>query len=163
MTARVRPAVAADAGDLAALVSRLNAHQGDPTEFFSAERALADWIDGPQELILRVGDLDGRLVGYATAWPAYESGYAERGFYLADLYVDVAARRTGLGRRLVAAIAAEARRRGSTYLWWASKDWNTEAAGWYDRLGAISEPVTAHALIRDRFQGLADEGDAGRS
>ena len=158
MTVTVRAAGDADAEALAALVVALNAHQGDPTDRFTAKHALADWIERPRDMILRIADADRALVGYATAWPSYESGYAARGFYIADLFVAEPRRREGIGRRLVAAVAAEARRRGANHLWWASQTWNDDAAKFYDRIDANNQQINAHALIQEAFERLADEG-----
>jgi GNAT superfamily N-acetyltransferase len=159
MSLVIRPATPADAAALVPLVRELNAHQQDPTEFFTLERALADWFGPASDCIVLIADLDGAGVGYAMMVPAYESGWAQRGFYLNDLHVTESARRKGIGRALVASAAAEAKHRGRTYLWWAAKDWNEDARGFYKNLGAIEEPVTAHALVFDTFDNLAREGE----
>lgn len=59
----------------------------------------------------------------------------------------------------MAASAAEAKRRGKAYLWWAVKAWNDEARVHYKTLGAIEEPVTAHVLAFENFEDLAEQGE----
>ena len=54
--------------------------------------------------------------------------------YLQDLYVDAATRGTGAGRKLIEAVAAEARARNSARLYWLTQDHNATARLLYDRL-----------------------------
>jgi len=61
---------------------------------------------------------------------------ARQGLYLEDLYVRPAWRGSGAGRRLMAAVAAEAATAGARRLDWAVLDWNAPAIGFYERLGA---------------------------
>lgn len=54
--------------------------------------------------------------------------------YLQDLFVDPAARRHGIGERLIAAVAAIARQRGCLRLYWTTKEDNATARSLYDRI-----------------------------
>jgi len=155
----IRQATCGDAAVLAQLARELNIHQQDPTEFFTMEKVLADGFDSDPQFIALLAECDGAAVGYALLVPAYETGWAARGFYLNDLHVTESARRLGIGRALVTAAAAEAKRHGKSYLWWAAKAWNDEARAFYKALGAIEEPVTAHALVFEKFENLAKEGE----
>jgi len=156
MSFSIRAAVPADVPALAALGRELNAHQGDPVEHFTEEAVVRDAFGAPPAFDALVAEQGGRIVGYALFVDAYESGWAARGLYLGDLYVAPPARRGGIGRALVSALAREARARGKTYLWWVSKEWNAEAHAFYASLGAQSEPVVAHALTFEAFERLAD-------
>jgi GNAT superfamily N-acetyltransferase len=156
----IRPAVPADRAALVRMVKELNVHQGDPTEHFT-EAIVGRDVFGPDAYLdVLVAERDGELVGYTFAHDGYESGYAARGIYLCDLYVAPHARREKIGRALVAAVARRAQVRGRTFLWWASRDWNTDAQKFYDTLGVINEPVMAHALTFEAFDALAGEGVA---
>lgn len=163
MPLRIRPAVAADVPALADLVRELNAFHGDPVEHCTAETLLRDGFGERPAFDVVVADLDGVLVGYALYHDAYEPVYAARGVYMSDLMVTAAARGSGAGRALVAAVAAEARRRGATFVGWVSRAWNAEAQAFYRRLGAIEEPTVSHAIAFDAFAALADEADRRRS
>ncbi|HSC62601.1 MAG TPA: arsinothricin resistance N-acetyltransferase ArsN1 family A [Caldimonas sp.] len=82
------------------------------------------WFE--QELPFLVAeDGDGRVVGFARVTP-----YSDRPFYAGvgehTVYVDVAARGQGLGRRLLDELAAEAERRGLYKL--TSRIFTTNAA-----------------------------------
>lgn len=159
MSLTVRSAVAGDAPAIAAFGLELNAHQGDPTEHFTVDAILRDGFGADPQFTVLLAELDGTPVGYALLSGAYETSYAARGLYLSDILVTQTARKHGVGRALLAAAAAEAKRRGTTFVWWVSKAWNTEAQAFYRELGAVEEPVVAHAIVFDRFEELAAEGE----
>lgn len=158
MTVIVRAARPEDATPLVALVAELARHQGEPTEHFTEQVFLRDGFGAQPEFRVFVAEAEGSLVGYALAKDAYESFYAAKGVYLSDLYVAGSARRRGVERALVAAVAREARGQGRSYLWWVAKPWNTQAAAFYAKIGARREPIIAHALVLDAFDRLAGEG-----
>jgi ribosomal protein S18 acetylase RimI-like enzyme len=154
----IRRARPADAPAIAALARELHAHQGDPITHFTAEAIARDGFAPGSALTILVADLDGQTAAYAVLAPAYEPPWAAKGLYVADIHVTDAAQRRGVGRALMAACAATARRAGGSYLWWCSEAWNVDAQAFYRKLGASEEPVVAHALTFDRFDALADEG-----
>jgi hypothetical protein len=80
------------------------------------------------------------------------------GLYVQDLYVAPSYRRWGVGRALLAALAAEARTRGLGFLWWASRAWSTEAHAFFRRFATVEEPVLAFATFGEKFEQLAAEG-----
>ncbi|MGH3800799.1 MAG: GNAT family N-acetyltransferase [Pseudonocardiaceae bacterium] len=63
--------------------------------------------------------------------------WASSEIYLEDLFVRPEHRGTGLGRQLLAALAAECVRRGYSRRQWWVLDWNKPATGFYRRLGAV--------------------------
>lgn len=163
MSLHIRPAVAADAPALAELVRGLNAFHEDPLEHSTAETLVRDGFGERPAFAVLLAELDGKAVGYALFHDAYEPVYAARGVYMSDLFVAESARRTGAGRALVAAVAAEARRRGAIFVGWVSRRWNTAAQEFYRTLGAIEEPTISHAVAFEAFDTLADEGDERQS
>lgn len=58
--------------------------------------------------------------------------------YLQDLYVAPEARGTGLGRRLIEAVYAEADARGAPGVYWLTQDFNTTARQLYDRIAKVT-------------------------
>ncbi len=82
--------------------------------------------------------VDGRVVGithflfHGSAWTASPI------CYLQDLYVDNAARGHGVGRKLIEAVAAHARKRDSARLYWLTQDGNAAARLLYDRIAKHS-------------------------
>jgi len=154
---RVRRARLADTTVLARLGWGLNRHERDPVRHFTKAAIRRDLLLPGKRMTALVAELDGKVVGYASYHPAYESGYAARGLYLGDLFVEAGARGKGVGRTLVAAVARAAQRRGDTYVWWTSMADNRRAQAFYAGLGATREPVVAHALFAKAFTRLANE------
>jgi GNAT superfamily N-acetyltransferase len=107
-----------------------------------------------------MAEVNSQAVGYALVVPsAYETSYAKAGVYVQDVFVAPEARQLGVGRALMAAVAADARRRGLEFVWWASRTWNTESHAFFRTLATVEEPVIAFATFGDEFNRLADEGE----
>lgn len=157
MSIRIRPAVRDDSHALARLASALNKQQQQGESGFDAAAILRDGFGNDPDFAAVVAENAAGLVGYALYCDAYETGYAACGYYLCDIFVEPALRRQGIGRLLMASVARLARDNDRSFVWWASKEWNNEAQAFYDTLGAVSEPVVAHALVFDVFESLARE------
>lgn len=158
---RVRPGEPRDAEALASLAAELNAHQGDPDDQFPPDVVLRDGFGSKPSFQVLVAEYEGEVVGYAMLLPAYETGWGASGLYMSDLAVGSRWRRLGIGRRLMVACAAEVKRQGRGYLWWASRAWNEAAQNFYRNLGAYDEPIFAHVLDAEGIERLAGE-DPGR-
>jgi GNAT superfamily N-acetyltransferase len=74
-------------------------------------------------------------VGIATWYWTYKTFGARRGLFVEDLYVHEAWRGRGLGRALLAHLAARATEAGG-FLEWQVLDWNAQAIRFYESLGA---------------------------
>lgn len=157
MTITIRIARPDDMECLAAFAAALNAGEGNPTDLFTAQWAL-ELCFGPQaRLAALIAEVDGVPAGAAMFHDAINTGFAQSGVYLNDLYVDPAYRRLGVGRKLMAGVAGIARRCGRTFVWWTAKPDNAEGLAFYARLGAGAETVVAHSLGYATFNALADE------
>jgi len=99
----------------------------------------------------------GRVVGYALYFAAYDTDDAARGFYLQDLYVRPEARRRGVGRALMAALARACAADGGSYLFWNALARNRAARAFYRRIGAGEVPVLTLRLQPDALRRLAEE------
>ena len=80
------------------------------------------------------------MIGYALYFPTFSSFLASTGVWLEDLFVRPAHRREGVGRALLAAVAARLRERGGERLEWAALDWNEPALRFYSGLRARTMP-----------------------
>lgn len=161
MTSVVRPAVEADAEALSALAEAFHAEHGDPTGFLTTEAIRRDGFgDDPEFRVLVAAGPQG-LLGYALFYDAYEPAYAARGVYMADLYVSPCVRGQGLGRRLIAAVAEHARRRGRDYVWWVARADNRRAHGFYRSLASVELDTKAFAVTLADFEALAEEHARG--
>jgi GNAT superfamily N-acetyltransferase len=82
-------------------------------------------------------DQNDEPVGFALWYVTFSTWEGTRGLHLEDLYVRPAARGTGAGRALLAALAAICVRRGYCRMEWAMLDWNP-AAKFYAAIGATA-------------------------
>jgi GNAT superfamily N-acetyltransferase len=121
----------------------------------------------------RDGDSDGDaaepsfdVVGTAIWFVTFSTWRGRHGIWLEDLYVRPGYRGLGLGRALLAELAAQCGRRGYPRLEWNVLDWNTPALEFYRRLGA--QPLdewTVHRLSGEPLARLGPRpyGHAERS
>ena len=158
----VRPARAEDAGAVVALAAMLNPQEEHATpQCLSPERLVADFLGPDPAGLLLVAEATGAVIGYATGLMTYESNFAQRGLYIGGICVHPAHRRRGVGRALMAAVAAAGRARGARHLWWTARVGNGAAHAFYRRLGGRSEAVVAFACAHGDFERLAAEARAG--
>jgi GNAT superfamily N-acetyltransferase len=80
---------------------------------------------------------DSRVVGCALWFLNFSTWRGVHGLYLEDLYVQPAHRGTGLGRALLARLAAVCTQRGLERLEWSVLDWNAPSIAFYRALGAV--------------------------
>ena len=80
---------------------------------------------------------DGRVIGIAPYF-FHASIWFDDVCYLADLFVDETARGHGAARRLIEAIAAEARTRGCSRYYWLTQEGNARARLLYDKVARFA-------------------------
>jgi GNAT superfamily N-acetyltransferase len=84
-----------------------------------------------------IASIEGRDVGFALFFQTYSTFLARPGLHLEDLFVIADARGAGVGRALLARLAAIAEARDCGRLEWAVLTWNAPAIQFYRRLGAF--------------------------
>ncbi|BCL13753.1 GNAT family N-acetyltransferase [Micromonospora sagamiensis] len=111
-------------------------------------------------------DATDRPVGFALWFLTFSTWEGTHGIHLEDLYVRPAARGTGAGRLLLAALAALCLERGYRRLEWMMLDWNP-AAGFYRAIDArtiddwVPYRLDGAALRRLAAQATVDEAASG--
>lgn len=99
--------------------------------------------------------------GFALFFHNYSTFLAQPGLYLEDLFVDPGFRGRGVGRALLAHLAAIAEARGCGRFEWSVLDWNVDAIAFYEKLGARGmSDWTVHRVTGDALVSLAAEGRA---
>jgi GNAT superfamily N-acetyltransferase len=107
-----------------------------------------------EALIVRETTEPRAAAGFALFFHTFSTFLGRRGLWLEDLFVEPAHRGRGIGRRLLAELAALARARGCGRFEWSVLDWNAPAIGFYEQMGATLLPdwriarVTGEALAR---------------
>lgn len=102
-----------------------------------------------------IAELEGEPAGYALFFQTFSTFLALPGIWLEDLFVRPTCRRNGVGRALLAAVAARARERGGR-MEWSALDWNELALDFYASLGAQQMKTwITHRLVGDELAALA--------
>lgn len=151
----IRPAREHEAEEVAALLNAINSlDAGGPVVTMTGAHVRRRLL-GPAPLsILRVAEAEGMIAGFVTGNIVFDSTRAAGGCIVVGLYVRPAFRRRGIGRALMAALAAETRAAGAVCLWWG----DDEAAAFYTALGADSEGgFEGRILVGAAFDTIADE------
>jgi GNAT superfamily N-acetyltransferase len=147
MTISIRPAAPADLPLIAALIRELAVYEKLEAEVRFDEVVLARHLFGPRphaEVV--VGEVNGHAQGFALFFHNFSTFEGRPGIYLEDLYVRPEARGAGLGKALLAHLAALAIARDCARLEWSVLDWNAPAIGFYKALGA--RPMDEWTVMR---------------
>ena len=154
----IRPATPADVETILGFIKGLAAFEKEP----DAVKATLDDLrrDGfgkqPKFEVL-IAELDGEPVGFALFFPTYSTWEGRPGIYLEDLFVTEHARGQGLGRKLMAALAALAVARGCRRLELSVLHWNPTRE-FYHHLGmAHMQEWLPYRLAGEALQSLAAE------
>jgi GNAT superfamily N-acetyltransferase len=162
--ARSRPLTIRDARDsdvpeLLEMFVELAEYEDLLHELQATEKQLSKALFGPRpaaEALIAELDKPHAVVGYALYFPTFSSFLASSGVWLEDLFVRPAHRREGVGRALLAAVAARLRERGGGRLEWAALDWNEPALRFYSGLRAQTMPEwITHRLTGEDLNRLA--------
>ncbi|MFN3515609.1 MAG: GNAT family N-acetyltransferase [Novosphingobium sp.] len=137
MTLTIRPATPSDLPLIAQLIRDLAEYEQLAHEVRFDEAILQAKLFGPRPYAeVVIGELDGTPQGFALFFHNFSTFEGRPGVYLEDLFVRPAARGAGLGKALLAHLAALAIERDCARLEWSVLDWNKPAIGFYRKLGA---------------------------
>lgn len=166
MSARVeiRAAEPADVELIFSLIMQLAEYERAPDQVKGSPALLADALFGETPTAEAVvAELDGVSVGFALFYETFSTWECRPGIWLEDLYVPPEHRRGGVGRALLAHLAAVAVSRGCTRLEWAVLDWNEPALSFYRKLGAgqLNDWIT-HRLDGPSLHAIAAERERRR-
>jgi GNAT superfamily N-acetyltransferase len=155
----IRPATRGDVGLLLGLFRELAVYEKLESEMRASEekleRALFGERPSAEALIAERGS---EAIGYAVFFTTFSSFLCAEGVWLEDLFVRPAHRGAGVGRALLAAVAARVRERGGARLEWCALDWNELALGFYRGLGAQRlDTWITHRLVGEPLERIADE------
>jgi GNAT superfamily N-acetyltransferase len=137
MSTTIRPAVAADVPLILEFIRGLAIYEREPDAVTATEADLLrdGFGENPYYQCL-IAESDGRPAGFAFYFFNYSTWEGRPGLYLEDLYVNPEFRGLGIGKALLARVAAIAVEKGCPRLQWEVLDWNTPAIEFYQALGA---------------------------
>ncbi|MEC9357348.1 MAG: GNAT family N-acetyltransferase [Pseudomonadota bacterium] len=161
MTAtRIDAATPADVSDILRLIKALADYERLAHEVVANESMIHEALFGAapkaEALIAR---LDAQAVGFALYFHNFSTFLGRAGIYLEDLFVEPHCRGHGIGKALLARLAALAVERGCGRFEWSVLDWNAPSIAFYESLGAkkLSE-WHVYRLSGDALHALARDG-----
>lgn len=139
---------------LAVLMVEMQGHYNvpcpSPDEIIAGLAALPAGVD---ILIAVKGDA---VLGFASACNLYPGPGLKAGFFLKEIYVADAARGSGLGRKLMTALAELALERGHRRIDWTADADDAALLSFYEALGAVAYPQKVfYRLTGDALADLA--------
>jgi GNAT superfamily N-acetyltransferase len=159
VTITIRTAGRDDVPAIAELIRGLARYEKLESEVTMTEADLMGGLFGARpyaETLL--AEEDGHPVGFALFFHTFSTFLAKPGIYLEDLFVLESQRAKGIGRSLLSRLAAIAVERRCGRLEWAVLDWNRDAIGFYERLGAKpNADWTIYRLTGDPLSRLAGQ------
>lgn len=139
---RIRPAREADVEAMARLLGRLFAQEAEfKADAAAQRRGLRLILRHPSRGSLLVADAGGRVVGMVSLLASVSTALGAPVAWLEDLVVDPASRGRGLGRSLLGAALALARRRGWKRVSLLTDADNARAQALYRSHGFESSPM----------------------
>jgi len=134
----LRPATLDDVPTILRCIRGLAEYEKLGHECQATEALLRDSLFGPtpaaEVTLALAGDIP---AGFALWFRSYSTFLAKPGIYLEDLFVFPEFRGLGIGKQLLTSLARAAVERGYGRLEWAVLDWNVDAIGFYESLGAV--------------------------
>ena len=159
MTLAIRPAERADVPLIAELIRGLARFEKLEHEVSMTEERLAENLFGRHRYAeTLLAEEEAVPVGFALFFHNFSTFLAQPGIYLEDLFVVPQQRGHGVGRALLKELARLAVERGCGRLEWSVLDWNREAIGFYERLGAKpNSEWTVYRLAGEALSALGRE------
>jgi GNAT superfamily N-acetyltransferase len=157
LSLRLRPATASDVPVIRELIEGLAEYEQLRHECIATDERLHATLFGARpyaEVVL--AEWEGQVAGFALFFHNYSTFLARPGIYLEDLFVRPACRGHGIGKALLAHLAQLAVARDCGRLEWSVLDWNTDAIGFYTKLGARPQDEwTVYRVTGDALTQLA--------
>ncbi|HEX4331453.1 MAG TPA: GNAT family N-acetyltransferase [Usitatibacter sp.] len=137
----IRPAVRADATEIARLIRALAEYEKLSDQAVGTPGMIEAQLFGPRpaaEAFMALAG--GRAVGFALFFTTFSTFLCKPGLYLEDLFVEPGHRGAGIGKALLRRLAALAVERSCGRFEWRVLDWNTPSIRFYESLGATVMP-----------------------
>jgi GNAT superfamily N-acetyltransferase len=155
MSLRIRLATSDDTPLILTCIKGLAEYERMADQVVATETLLREQLFGPHPgAEVLIAEWDGAPAGFALFFHNFSTFLGRRGLWLEDLFVFPAFRGLGIGKSLLARLAAIAVERQCGRLEWWVLDWNEDAIGFYRALGAEAMDewtvfrLTGDALVR---------------
>jgi ribosomal protein S18 acetylase RimI-like enzyme len=152
---RIRAAAPADGERVAAMCAALSAEEATGhASGFTAGIFRRDGFGPQPAFACLIAEVDGQALGYALYHDDYDTDRLCRSVYLADLYVETAARGRGIGRALMVAVAQAGRRRDARVMMWSVLKTNLAARRFYAGIGEEIDDQVETVAAGPQFETL---------
>ncbi len=133
----IRPATVEDAGLLRTLIRELADYEHG-LEFVSITEAdiVRDGFGPRRKFRAIIAEWNGNPAGYALFFEVYSTWRGRAALFLEDIFVRPQFRSKGIGKALLAQVAAVARKENYYGVKWEVLDWNQLAIDFYNAIGA---------------------------
>ena len=148
----LREATAADVPDILAFIRELALYEREPDAVRATEAdLLRDGFTEPKRFHCLIAERGSVPAGFALYFHNYSTWTGRAGIHLEDLFVRPEHRGLGIGKALLARVAAIAVDEGAPRLEWNVLDWNQPAIDFYHRMGA---------QLKGEWRGMRVSGEA---
>src|SRR5260221_5937623 len=150
----IRPATRGDVPEILRLIGELAEYEKLSDMLVGTEAMLAEQLFGARRAAeCLIAERGARAVGFALFFTTFSTFLCKPGLYLEDLFVEPEHRGAGIGRALLARLAALAVERGCGRFEWRVLDWNAPSIKFYESVGATLLPE--RVLVRMTHGGFA--------
>ena len=138
MSLTIRRARSDEAGLVFSLVGELAEYEKLTSEVKATEAEIGEALFGDNpRLFCEIAEWDNEPVGFAVWYNNFSTFTGRPGMYLEDLFVRPALRGKGIGKALLAHLAAQCVANRWPRLQWVVLNWNTPSIEFYKSIGAI--------------------------
>jgi GNAT superfamily N-acetyltransferase len=154
----IRPATVDDVPLVLEMIRELAEFERSLHEVRATEELLRANLFAESPMVFaHIAEVEGQPAGFALWFINFSTWTGKHGIYLDDLYVRPEARSRGIGRRLLATLAAVCVERGYDRLDWWVLDWNADAIRFYRTIGAVAmDEWTVQRLTGPALRAMAD-------
>ncbi len=115
-------------------------------QVIASEESLRKWLFEEKKAEVVLGEIEGKVIGFALFFHNFSTFLGKAGLYLEDLYIEPSYRHQGYGRMFFTYLANLALQRHCGRFEWACLDWNQPSIDFYKGLGAI--PLNEWTIYR---------------
>ena len=159
----LRPATPEDVPDILAFIRELAEYEREPDAVLATEAdLLRDGFTEPRRFHSLIAAWNGAPAGFALYFYSYSTWQGRAGIYLEDLFVRPEFRGKGIGKAMLANVAAIAVAEGLPRFEWSVLDWNQPSIDFYQQMGAVMKSewlgmrVTGEALAHLAKQSVTE-------
>lgn len=155
----IRDAVPGDEALMMKFIRALAEHERATNRVSATEEKLHEIFFGKNKIAdAIIAEWDGAPVGHALYYMMISSYRAEPMVYLEDVVVDPSMRSKGIGRKLMAAVAARGLAKGAFRMKWSAITENTRAIALYKKIGStILDGDVSFMMQDDDLRAFAKE------